>query len=465
VECKFRAAFLGAREHASARAGSAVSLSRPFEGDQRGLSIERHIEILETFDVTRLDTISPPVHESLRRLNPTPSPAVARRLAWTLGGLSAFGPFAIDMYLPAFPWIAKDLDTTIGRVQITLAIFLLGLAVGQILWGTLSDHVGRRMPLLSGCLLFSSMAIVCATAHSAHTLIAARFFMGLGGSAGVVVSRAIVRDLFEEKEAARFYSMMMIIGGIAPIISPFLGSLLLTHYNWRAIFWSITVFGGLCIAAVLRNIPETLTREKRMHGHVVDVFRGYGRILVNRRFLGPALAIGCISGMLFTYIANASFIFIELFGVPVAFFGFLFATNSIGLYIGGQSNRWLLRRFTSEQLLRKGMWVNVCAGLLLVACARTGFGGFPLFFSVLFVCLSTLGVIFPNATAMTMQPFAAEAGSASALLGILQFTLGASGGALVGIVHNGTALPMAIQIACYGLAARGILVLTPKRSS
>jgi DHA1 family bicyclomycin/chloramphenicol resistance-like MFS transporter len=149
----------------------------------------------------------------------------------------------------------------------------------------------------------------------------------------------------------------------------------------------------------------------------------------------------------------------------VALFGFLFATNSIGLYIGGQSNRWLLRRFTSEQLLRKGMWLNVGAALLLAGCAWTGLGGFALFFGVLFLCLSTLGVIFPNATAMAMQPFAAEAGSASALLGIIQFILGATGGALVGIFHNGTALPMAIQIACYALVARAILLLTPKRAA
>jgi MFS transporter, DHA1 family, multidrug resistance protein len=418
-----------------------------------------------TDHMTQLDEISLPIKEPLRLSKSVPSAVLTRKLAWTLGAMSAFGPFSIDMYLPGFSMIAKDLDTTVGQVQITLAVFLLGLAVGQILWGTLSDHVGRRLPLLSGCLIFSCMAMVCATSHSIQTLIAARFFMGLGGSAGVVVARAIVRDLFEEKEAARFYSMMMIIGGIGPIVAPFMGSLMLTYYDWRAIFWIITVFGGLCIAAILRNIPETLARENRMQVHIANIFRGYGRILVNRRFIGPALAIGCTSGMLFTYIANSSFIFIELFGVPVAFFGFLFATNSIGLYIGGQSNRWLLRRFTSEQLLRKGMGINVCAALVLVGCASTGFGGFPLLFGTLFLCLTTLGVIFPNATAITMQPFAAEAGRASALLGIVQFILGATGGALVGVFHTGTALPMAIQIACYSLAARGILFLAPKRTA
>jgi Bcr/CflA subfamily drug resistance transporter len=256
---------------------------------------------------------------AMNNIPSTESLGFTRRLAWTLGVMSAFGPLAIDMYLPGFPGIAKDLDSSMGSAQMTLAIFLAGLAVGQILWGTLSDHAGRRMPLLAGCLLSSGSAIACATTHSISTLIVARFFMGLGGSAGVVVSRASVRDLFEEKEAAGFYAMMMMIGGIGPIVSPFLGSLLLGHFSWRAIFWTITIFGVLCLAAVLRNIPETLTRENRVRGHLVEVFRGYGRVFVQRRFLGPALAIGCTSGILFTYIANSSYLFIGLFGVPVAY--------------------------------------------------------------------------------------------------------------------------------------------------
>ncbi len=375
------------------------------------------------------------------------------------------GPFAIDTYLPAFPKIAKDLGTSIGMVQITLAVFVFGLGVGQVFWGTLSDHIGRRIPLLSGGLLFSCGALVCATTHTIHTLIAVRFLMGVGGSAGVVVSRAIVRDLFEEKEAAKFYTMMMVVMGIAPIVAPFLGSILLTYCNWRAIFWTLTVFGGLCVGGILRNCPETLARENRMRGHVADVFRGYGRVLANRRFIGPALVLGCTSGMLFTYLASSSYLFIELFGIPVALFGFLFATNSIGIYIGSQSNHWLLRRFTSERILRGAMWINVCAAMMLVGCTWARLGGFPLFFALLFMCIATLGMIFPNVTAITMQPFAAEAGSASALLGIFQFVLGAIGGALVGAFHNGTALPVAIQIACFGLVAQGILLLPLKKTA
>jgi len=406
--------------------------------------------------------------DSIARDNPAAgaaSPAAHashRTLAVTLGAMSAFGPFAIDMYLPAFPRIAADLHTTTAHVQMTLAVFLLGLAVGQALWGTLSDHWGRRKPLLLGCLLFSAMSVVCAIAPSIHVLVAARFLMGLGGSAGVVVARAVVRDLFEQREAARFYSLMMIIGGIGPIVAPFLGGLLLTHFDWHAIFWLVAGFGGLCVAAAARNVPETLAPADRIRGHLLDVARAYGRVLSNRRFLAPALAIGCTSGMLFTYIANSSFIFIELFGVPVHLFGVLFATNAVGLYIGGQSNRWLLQRFTAEQLLHAGLGLSLLAGVFLVTCTLTHFGGFPLLFAAVFVCLSSLGIVFPNATAVAMQPFAADAGSASALLGICQFILGAAGGALVSVLHDGTALPMALQIATYALVARSVLFLLPR---
>lgn len=411
-------------------------------------------------DMTPVSNTTPAVEAGGPQAKSAAGRVLARRVAWILGGLSICGPFSIDMYLSAFPQIARELGSSLGMVQMTLAIFLLGLAAGQIFWGTLSDHAGRRGPLLAGCLLFTAMAAVCAGTHSIYTLIAARFLMGLGGSAGVVISRAIVRDLFEGNEAARFYTMMMIVGGIGPIVSPFLGSFLVTYTHWRVIFWTITAFGGLCMFGVYRIIPETLPRESRVRGRLAEVFRRYGRILADRRFFGPALAIGCTSGILFTYIANSSFIFIELFGVPAAYFGFLFATNSIGLYIGGQSNRWLLRRFRAEQLLRRGLGINLAAAVLLAGCAGTGWGGFGLLFGLLFVCIATLGIIFPNATAVIMQPFAAEAGSASALLGVFQFILGAAGGALVGVFHDGTALPMAIQIAGYGLAARLILFLT-----
>ncbi|MDR1304879.1 MAG: multidrug effflux MFS transporter [Verrucomicrobiales bacterium] len=383
------------------------------------------------------------------------------KLVWILGALSAFAPLATDMYLPAFGDIARDLDTSIGSVQLTLAVFLLGLAAGQLLWGTLSDHVGRRLPLLAGCALFSVMTVAGALTRSVETLTVARFFMGLGGSAGMVVARAIVRDKFEAADAARFYSLMMIISGIAPIVAPFMGSLLLTGAGWRTIFWVLTVFGGLCCLAVALLVEETLPRDRRARGHVWAVFRGYGRILADRRFLGPALALGCAAGVLFTYIADSPHIFIELYGVPAAWFGGLFAANSVGLYLGNQLNSWLLRRCAAEWLLRQGLWCNLGLTLILALVTWTGWGGFPAFFAALFVTLASLGVIFPNATALAMQPFAAAAGSASAMLGISQFILGAAGGALVGLWHGDTPLPLALQIAVYAALGRAACFSTP----
>ncbi len=405
------------------------------------------------------------VEQSPRPAIDASSPAMARKLAWTLGALSAFAPFSIDTYLPAFPRVALDLGASIGLVEVTLAVFLLGMAIGQILWGILSDRIGRRVALVAGCLLFFLMAIVCAVTHSIGVLIAARLIMGIGGSAGQVVARAIVRDLYDKSEAARFYSMMMIVSGMAPIVAPFLGSLLMTYFNWRAIFWFIAAFAAICIAAVLAAIPETLPREDRVRTEALDALRSCRRIFTHPHFLGPALMVGFLAGMMFTYIASSSYVFIDIFRVPVFFFGFLFATSSIGFYVGAQSNRWLLRRFSSRVILRRAVAINLGASLLLIACSWAKVGGLPLFIGILFLCLATVGVVLPDATAITMQPFAAEAGAASAWLGILQFLLGALGGGLVGLFHNGSPLPNAIQIGCFSLAAAAMLPFFPAPSA
>ena len=304
--------------------------------------------------MTQWDEGIPPVEQSPRTAIDASSPAMARKLAWTLGALSAFAPFSIDTYLPAFPRVALDLGASIGLVEVTLAVFLLGMAIGQILWGILSDRSGRRVALVAGCLIFFLMAIVCAVTHSIGVLIAARLIMGIGGSAGQVVARAIVRDLYEETEAARLYSMMMVVSGMAPIVAPFLGSLLLTYFNWRAIFWFIAAFAALCIAAVLAAIPETLPREARVRTETIDALLSCRRIFTHPGFIGPALMVAFLAGMMFTYIASSSYVFIDIFRVPVFFFGFLFATSSIGFYVGAQSNRWLLRRFSLARDLAPG---------------------------------------------------------------------------------------------------------------
>ena len=392
------------------------------------------------------------------------SSAMLRKLTVTLAAMAAYAPLAVDMYLPAFPSIAQELGTTVGRVQLTLASFVVGMAAGQILWGTLSDRMGRKLPLIIGCSLSALASVALASTDSITTLIVVRFLMGLGGSVGLVVSRAIVRDLFEQREAARFYSLVMIIGGVGPVVAPFLGTLWLTRFSWRANFWAMALFGVLCVAAVMLLIPETLPVERRTRGPATETLTVYGRLLADQRFLVPAMAVGCTTGILYSYLTNSSFVFIQLYHVPLALFSVLFAANSIGFFAVSQVNRVLLRRSTSpEQLLRWAMWVSLVSGLLLVVCAYTGWGGFALIYGGLFVCLSTLGIIFPNGTAMTLQPFAAQAGTASAMLGLVQYTMSALAGTASGLTNNGTALPMAVQIVCFALVARGFVLLTARK--
>lgn len=375
----------------------------------------------------------------------------------TLGMLSAFGPVAIDMYLPAFPRIVQDLHTSMPLVQFSLSIFLIGLAVGQVFCGTLSDHLGRRWPVLIGCCMFAAAAIVCAGSRSIEALIVSRLLMGLGGSAGAVIARAVVRDLFDEHHSAQYYSLMMIIGGIAPIASPFLGGMLLAYWDWRVVFWVMAGFGLMCAIAVFVHLPETLPRERRARGHIGDVLRRYGRVLTHRQYLCHALAVGCTGGMLFAYISGSPFVFIEIFGLSPRAYSLLFAGNAVGLYAAGQVNRMLLRRFAARRILGKACVVNTAACGLLAAAALTGTGGLPVFAGVLSVCIASLALIFPNATAAAMTPFAREAGSASAMLGMLQYVLGATAGAMVGWFHNGTVLPMVLLMVASSTCALVIL--------
>jgi DHA1 family bicyclomycin/chloramphenicol resistance-like MFS transporter len=390
------------------------------------------------------------------------SPAPSRHLIPLLGALCAFSPLAIDMYLPAFPRIARDLGVRVGLVGLTLSVFLVGLAVGQLLCGPLADRLGRRTPLLAGCALFTATAVVCALGRSVETLIASRFLMGIGGATGLAISRAVVRDLFDETASARTYSMMMIVTGIAPIIAPALGSLMLTYLHWRAIFWLLAAFGVASIAMVALALPETLPPDRRVHGRLGDVARRYLAILTDPRFLGFGLVLGFAYGLLFAYLAGSPFVFIDLFGLSPGRYSLLFATNSIGLFVGGRLNHHLVGRHSARTILRRACAASAASGIVLVLLAVTKVGGLPLFFAALFVTVATLGLIMPNATAAAMAPFAAQAGTASALLGVLQYALGAASGALVGLLNNGTALPMTALIATAAALATITVHLLPR---
>lgn len=374
------------------------------------------------------------------------TPTTTTRLILVLGTLTAFGPLSIDMYLPGLPAIARDLHTDATAVGLTLSLFFAGLAVGQALYGPLSDRVGRRKPLLVGCGLFTVASIGCALAPSIGSLIGFRLAQALGGCAGMVIARSVVRDQFDKRDSARMFSWLMLVMGIAPITAPLIGGQLLGYFGWRAIFWLLVGFGALCLVLVTFALPESLPPERRTHAPMAQALQVYRSMLADRRFMGFALAGGLISSAMFAYISGSPFVVIELYGVAPQQYGWIFGANALGLIAASQLNRRLLAHYASETILTTVLLIAAVASVLLAFMGLTGIGGLAGLLAPLFVCIVSNGFIGPNAAAAALAPYGQSAGSASALLGALQFTAGASAGALVAAFHNGTALPMAAVI-------------------
>ena len=369
------------------------------------------------------------------------------RFILLLGLLDAFGPLGIDMYLPAFPRIERDLHAPAGAMQLTLSLFLAGLAVGQLVCGPISDRLGRRPPLLYGCAAFAVASVACAFARSIEALILARFVMGLAGATGMVVARAVVRDSFEEADSSRVYSMLMLVIGIAPIISPTVGGWLMRAGSWGSIFWALAGFACLCGVAVAVDLPETHPRERRTRDSIGSIGRQYASLIVDLRFVGYAAPVSLALGSIFAYVASAPSLFMQFYGLSTTSFSLVFACVAVGLIGAAQVNRRLTRHYDTHAILRAASIAHAAAALVLPVLAWTGVGGFPAFFVGIVLCLTTLGLILPNATAAVMAPFPDRAGVASALLGMLQFTIGAATGALVGLFHDGTPRPMALTMA------------------
>lgn len=372
------------------------------------------------------------------------------RMVLILGALTAFSSMSIDMYLPAFPQIARDLRVPLGTVQLSVSAFLFGSAAGQLFYGPMADRWGRRRPLLWGLALYVASTIGCATVHSGEGLLFWRVVMAVGGGAGMVISRAVVRDLYDTAEAARMFSLLMLVMGAAPILAPIFGGQLLLVTGWRGIFGFLGVFGVASIVAAALGLPESLPAERRSRRSATEMAAIYGHLLRQRRYLRYAIALGCVAGINFAYISGAAFFFIELHGVSPQQFGFFFGANACGLIGASQVNRRLLRRYGARQILHAAFTVNVASALLLTGSVVSGVGGFPLQVALIFVCLSMTGLLYPNVTALALAPFDKAAGSASALLGTIQYTLGATAGVLVDLLAGGTALPMIVTMAVCG---------------
>jgi DHA1 family bicyclomycin/chloramphenicol resistance-like MFS transporter len=384
------------------------------------------------------------------------SAAPRRRLYLLLAALIAFPSLSIDMYLPAFPSIQAYFHTDAGSVQRTLAVFSIGFAIGQLFFGPLSDRLGRRRPLIAGILLYIVGALGILLAPSIEIFTVARVVQALGGCAAALIGRAMVRDLFHEREAARVFSLLMLIMGVAPILAPLIGGQLLVYFGWQGIFLLLLIFAAVSLVAVIFGLDETLPPERRETRGIGSVFTVYRGLLSDRRFCGYVFSMAFASAAMFAYITGSPFVFIRLHGVSPQLYGLLFGVNALGLIASSQINRRLLRRHSDATLLRRALAVAAAAGVVLGFAGLLDIGGLPGLMAPLFVCVSSLGFILPNATAAALARSGSHAGSAVALLGGVQFALAASSAALVSAIENGTALPMCGTIAGLMLAAFAI---------
>ena len=356
-----------------------------------------------------------------------------------LGLISLLGPFSIDLYLPAMPAIAADLHATAAAVQYTLPAFFAGMAVSQLLFGTLADHIGRRPPLLWGLGLLVLGSAGCALAHGAASLTAWRVVQALGvGSAGVI-PRAVVRDSFDVLHTARALSLLGLITGLGPILAPQVGGLLLLAAGWRWLFWLLTVLSVACLATSFFMLRESMPAER---SPVIGP-RLWLSLLTDVRFLRYAIPANLIQSSVFAYIAGAPFVYIDVLKLSPQRFAWVFGANAIGLMGAGRINAHIVARLGPELIFRRAMLGTAAAGVATLSIAVSGRGGSGALAIPTFLFVALLGFNFANGFALALAPFGASAGTASALYGTLQFAFAGLGGAAVGAFYDGSARAMA----------------------
>ncbi|GAA4851849.1 multidrug effflux MFS transporter [Actinomycetospora corticicola] len=378
------------------------------------------------------------------------------RIALVLGALIALGPLTIDMYLPALPTITAQLETTQAAVQLTLTGTLIGLAAGQLLIGPLSDAVGRRRPLLVGTALHVLASVAIVVAPNVAVLGVLRVLQGLGAAAGAVVALAVVRDLFTGRPAATLLSRLFLVMGVAPVLAPTLGGELLRVTSWRGVFAVLALYGAVLVPVVWRALPETLPPARRSHPGVRTTLRTYRGLLRDRAFVGLVLVAGLAMAGLFSYVSGATFVYQDQYGLDEQQFGFLFGAGAVFLIAATQLNALLLRRFEPRHILVAAIGAGTVAAFVLLALALVGTGlvGVVLpMCAVLFAC----GLALPNAPALALSRHGSHAGTAAALLGAVQFGVGALVSPLVGILGNdavalGLSVTGALVLACVVLA-------------
>jgi len=369
-----------------------------------------------------------------------------------LSALMGFASISTDFYLPAMPTMARALNATTGSVEYTISGFLIGFSLGQLVWGAFSDRYGRRVPLAAGLILFIIGSAGCALSGSVETIIFWRIVQALGACAGVVLSRAMVRDLYQGPRAAQMLSTLIAIMAIAPLLGPILGGQIAELAGWRAIFWTLVGVGILTLAALF-TLPETLPAARRQTAPLVGAFGEYGRLLLNRKILGYAGAGAFFYGGMYAYIAGTPFAFITYHHVPAEFYGLLFGAGILGIIATNILNTRLVLRYGIDRMLVSGTAAAALAGIIVAGTAFSDWGGLWGLFLPLLLFVSVTGFIVANSIAGAMADFPEQAGAVSALVGALQYGTGIASSGLVGSSADGTPWPMGWVIAVTGIGS------------
>jgi MFS transporter, DHA1 family, multidrug resistance protein len=369
-----------------------------------------------------------------------------------LGAVSAFGPVSLDTYLPGLPELSRDLGVSASAAQLTLTACLVGLAGGQLIAGPLSDAFGRRRPLLIGLAAFTAASLLCAAAPDVWTLTVARVLQGAAGAAGIVIARAVARDLYSGTPLARFFSLLLLVNGLAPILAPVVGGQLLHVTDWRGVFVVLAGFGAALFLAAAVGLRETLAPERRHGGGLRSTLTTFAALLGERRFRGYVLSCGLAFAAMFAYIAGSPFVLQDIHGVSEQAFGAAFGVNAAGILALSAVGGRLVGRVGPARLLAVGLGQQALGALGLFVAVVADAGLAPLL-AALFLVVSSIGLVLPNASALALADHPRTAGSASALLGLCQYVFGAVAAPFVGVGGTDTALPMAIVIVACSLAA------------
>lgn len=382
---------------------------------------------------------------------------------FTLGLLSAIGAFSIDMYLPGFPAIANDLHTTVAHITLSITSFFIGISLGQLLYGPMLDKFGRKKPLYIGLAIYLFASIACAHAATADILIGLRFLQALGACAGMVAARALVRDLFPVKENAKVFSLLVLVLAISPIIAPTLGGYMTAAFGWQSIFYILASLSFVTLVLVYFKLPVGRAPQPSISLMPRPIISSFREVAQHPQFFTYAFAGGIASSGLYAYIAGSPFVFMELYGVSEKQYGWIFAVIALGLIIASQVNTFLLKKYTSEQIIRVTLFCQCLAGMALVMGTWFHLLGLYSTIFLIWIFLSTQGFAFPNSSALCLAPFSRNAGTASALMGAVQLGFGAIATALVSLLNNDTAMPMA-AVMCTCAVLSFIILIVGRRT-